>query len=259
MAVGAISGAEYQIDPDSNVFTSHATLTGTNYQIDGGVEPIIGGLEGATYSVESGSSFSYYCGDGFVDPTEDCDGDDLASQACSTQGFSSGVLACNAPSCSFDTSACVAMAGGGGGGGSVNLPSPHLDEEIADITYTYKPSFLLYGSKGISIDKITVNGKEKGVKFPTSKSWQSLVSLSYGFNSFAVVNFDGVVQSSSTVFEIYRRLAGDMTQDNTVNDYDLSLFIKEWGEENSPADFNENGMVDDYDFSMMVARWNLSI
>ncbi|MDG1950921.1 MAG: hypothetical protein P8J32_08980, partial [bacterium] len=65
--------------------------------------------------------------------------------------------------------------------------------------------------------------------------------------------------SDETIFEIYRRLAGDMNEDDTVNDYDLSLLIASWGTEDASGDFNEDGVVDDYDFSMMVARWNTGV
>ena len=48
------------------------------------------------------------CGNGVIDPGEDCDGADLGGQTCQSQGFGSGTLACG-PGCSFDTSGCVAL------------------------------------------------------------------------------------------------------------------------------------------------------
>lgn len=49
------------------------------------------------------------CGDGFIDSTgsrhEDCDGLDVAGASCNSLGFSPGTLHCSA-TCSFDTSAC---------------------------------------------------------------------------------------------------------------------------------------------------------
>ena len=44
------------------------------------------------------------CGNGTVDPGEDCDGTDLGGRSCITQGFKTGPLSCKA--CSIDTSAC---------------------------------------------------------------------------------------------------------------------------------------------------------
>ena len=52
------------------------------------------------------------CGNGIVEPGEDCDGVELGSETCVDLGFLSGTLAC-AVDCQFDTSACV--AGGGPG------------------------------------------------------------------------------------------------------------------------------------------------
>src|SRR3989344_6297734 len=46
-----------------------------------------------------------YCGNDYKGSAESCDGTDLNSQTCVTQGFLSGTLSCNA-SCSFDTSSC---------------------------------------------------------------------------------------------------------------------------------------------------------
>jgi hypothetical protein len=57
------------------------------------------------------------------------------------------------------------------------------------------------------------------------------------------------------VFEIYYRLIGDLTEDGSVSDYDLSKFVRLWGTDDAEGDFNTDGIVDDYDFSMMVARW----
>lgn len=50
-----------------------------------------------------------YCGDGTVDPNEDCDGTNLNGGTCVTAGFGSGTLACG-PGCRYDTSGCVAAA-----------------------------------------------------------------------------------------------------------------------------------------------------
>ena len=45
------------------------------------------------------------CGDNQVDAGESCDGSDLNGETCSTQGFTSGTLACD-DQCAFDTMAC---------------------------------------------------------------------------------------------------------------------------------------------------------
>jgi hypothetical protein len=46
------------------------------------------------------------CGDGFLDPKEDCDGSNLNDKSCSNMGFYSGSLGC-ASNCVFDVAKCV--------------------------------------------------------------------------------------------------------------------------------------------------------
>jgi len=48
------------------------------------------------------------CGDSVVQTSENCEGSDLNSQTCVSQGFSSGTLSCNTD-CTFNTSQCVAV------------------------------------------------------------------------------------------------------------------------------------------------------
>ncbi len=45
------------------------------------------------------------CGDGMIDPGEDCDGVDLGGATCVTEGFDMGSLGCN-DDCTFDVGAC---------------------------------------------------------------------------------------------------------------------------------------------------------
>ena len=47
-----------------------------------------------------------FCGDGRITPPEDCEGENLNSRNCFTQGFEEGALSCN-PDCSYDVSMCV--------------------------------------------------------------------------------------------------------------------------------------------------------
>lgn len=54
-----------------------------------------------------------YCGDGIVDPDEQCEPTDLNLATCATAGFSGGVLACG-PGCRFDTSGCTGTPCTGG-------------------------------------------------------------------------------------------------------------------------------------------------
>jgi hypothetical protein len=49
------------------------------------------------------------CGNGVLEPGEDCDGVDLGDDDCVTQGFSAGALGC-AADCMFDTTQCTSDA-----------------------------------------------------------------------------------------------------------------------------------------------------
>ncbi len=63
------------------------------------------------------------CGDEIIQSGEECDGANVAEQSCSSRGFSSGSLSCNA-NCTFNTSQCTSAptpSGGGGGGGYSSL------------------------------------------------------------------------------------------------------------------------------------------
>lgn len=55
------------------------------------------------------------CGNGVIDPTEDCEGDNLDGQDCTTLGmsFEGGTLTCG-PACRFDTSQCMLPTCGNG-------------------------------------------------------------------------------------------------------------------------------------------------
>jgi hypothetical protein len=50
-----------------------------------------------------------YCGDGTIDPGEDCEVGNLNGATCASEGFETGTLACGA-GCVFDTSGCACAA-----------------------------------------------------------------------------------------------------------------------------------------------------
>jgi hypothetical protein len=74
-----------------------------------GGEPLTGG------PAEDSGGGNETCGDGMVMPGEQCDGVNLQGFDCSSLGLGTGTLACDAVTCTFDTSMC--MGGGGGTGG----------------------------------------------------------------------------------------------------------------------------------------------
>lgn len=55
---------------------------------------------------EDGCTVAQTCGNGSIDPGEQCDGGNLNNQTCAGLGFTSGTLGCTA-GCVFDTSGCT--------------------------------------------------------------------------------------------------------------------------------------------------------
>ena len=261
--VGAISSTTYEIDQGINTQSSHLLIQGdTNYEIEGSVDPIAGNIEGETsYEIQSGDAFGAYCGDNFIDSGESCDGSALNSQTCASQGYDGGTLSCTS-ACAYDVTQCSSGGGGGGGGGSPTTTaapnSPSVHEDIEDTTFSYESSFLLYGTRTSGSD-VLIDDSEEGVDYPSTSTWEVTASLEYGENSFVLTAETSSGTSEETIFEIYRRLIGDLTQDDTVNDYDLSMFVNMWSSDDTQGDFNGDETVDDYDFSMMVSRWGTSV
>jgi hypothetical protein len=268
----AISSTTYQLDPVGEFSASHTpydsgdgeyNIDSTSFQLEASIESIVGSTSSSSFEIETGGTFEYYCGDGFRDAAETCDTNDLNDATCASRGFDGGTLTCSS-SCALVTSACTTSGGGGGGGGGGSpavgsVSDPEVSDEIADLEFVYSSDMLLYGDMDDGTDEFTVDGDSTDVVLVDDDSWQVSVSLAYGLNSFTLVSIDGSSESDETIYEVYRRLVGDMNQDDTVDDYDLSQLVGLWGDDDREGDFNDDGSVDDYDFSMMVARWGTSV
>ena len=89
-------------------------------------------LEGFFFST---SSDYEYCGDNIKNGLDVCDGTDLDSRTCATQGFTGGTLSCAADCSGFITSACTSDAGGdtGGGGAGGGVPSYNISISPTEI------------------------------------------------------------------------------------------------------------------------------
>ena len=74
------------------------------------------------------------CGDGAIQTDESCDGSNLNSQTCSSQGFSGGTLSCNS-NCTFNTSACTSASSSDGGGGGDGYVAPVTSAVFSGRTY----------------------------------------------------------------------------------------------------------------------------
>src|SRR5258708_5821867 len=50
-------------------------------------------------------------------------------------------------------------------------------------------------------------------------------------------------------------LAGDINHDGTVNVFDLSIMLSDWGTNNATADLNGDGTVNVFDLSTLLSHW----
>ena len=81
-------------DPDSTTSSSSSSESG---------DP----SDTGTDTTESDTNADPLCGNGIIDPGEQCDGTNLAGFTCASLGFTGGVLACDPNFCTYDTSACT--------------------------------------------------------------------------------------------------------------------------------------------------------
>jgi hypothetical protein len=66
-----------------------------------------GGILACTPDCAYDESDCTWCGNGKVDDTEQCEGNNLGGFTCTDLGFSSGTLKCSATTCAYDTSSCA--------------------------------------------------------------------------------------------------------------------------------------------------------
>ncbi len=258
MTALALDSANYEIIDGGTDASQQHNSTSANFRMEGSVEYMVGDMMSASWNQETGSPLpSNFCGDGEQYEGEDCDGIDLNGATCTSEGFASGVLACDA-NCVFDTSACVAFApgGGGGGGGPGPLPTVTIDPGVPILTYL--SSEVLAGTRS-SGSTVFVNDNSAGIDYPTSTTWQIAVALSLGGNYYEVyaTNSRGGSGTESITITRVEKPFGDVNGDNLINDYDLSLLAYYWGTSYGEADFNADGNVDDYDLSIMAAYWDI--
>ncbi len=262
----AASSASYEIDPADDVFSSGATVSSGSYEITGSLGDAGGLTTSASYALESSLQTGASCGDGFVDPGEDCDSGDLDGGTCVTQGFDSGTLACSS-TCTYDTSACENDDGGGGGGGggggvgggsTSTSSTPTLGEGLTEEgMVSFDGTITLYGRMQTGHTIMVNDDAFDDITYPTSTTWRADISLNLGVNYLYIVAVSpGGIESNALLVIVTYSLVGDVNGDFSIDDYDLSLLVNAWGEDELFADFNEDNIVDDYDFSLFVSRWS---
>lgn len=146
-------------------------------------------------------------------------------------------------------------SGGSGGIAATNpsMKTPTLRHRV----WTYLAVGFLTGERGESNATILVNGSEAGVQYPSAMAWQRpSYPLGLGNNLISVQAKQGSSYSNKAESVMRRRLVGDYTDSQYVDDFDLSLFSRAWGKSVPEADFNEDGKVDDLDLSLLASHWH---
>lgn len=100
ITIGPVTQVSSATNPDPEPTTS-----GTTFPSDDSSLPT-----SSNASNDSNNSVpSFECGNGVLDPTEECEGEDLDAQTCDSFGFDGGLLRCT-DDCHYDTSMCNAGA-----------------------------------------------------------------------------------------------------------------------------------------------------
>lgn len=188
----AASSASFDVSPADDAVSSGATISGPSFSIQGSLDTAGGRATSASFALESSLQTGASCGDGFVDPGEDCDHGDFDGASCASEGFDSGTLAC-ATDCSFDVSACARAThgggGGGGGGGGSTAAADGTGSEPAP-----EPEPAAYGTGDLNGDAV-VDDYDLSLFV---RSWGTSVA------------------------------SADLNRDGVVDDYDISIFITRW-------------------------------
>jgi hypothetical protein len=263
LSVWAATSTNFEIDPDADLQGSGHTSASASYEIDGSLGSLSGFISGNSI-LESGSVGGGYCGDGFVDPAEECDGGALDGGTCASEGFDDGTLQCD-DDCTYNTDECENDSGGGGGGGGGSVASgstPTVDSTLQAWINTYgsiisyDSTVTLYGSRSSSAT-IYIDGSSDGVSYPSTTTWRGTTSLSQGIQTIYLASEIAGGRTSSIGIPVFYRWIGDVNGDNTVDDYDLSRFVNDWNTSLPESDFNEDTTVDDYDLSLFVSNWGI--
>jgi hypothetical protein len=137
------------------------------------------------------------CGNGVVDPGEQCDGANLNNQTCASFGYTGGTLLCNSD-CTLNLSQCYTTppppgGGGGGGGGGVVPPSSVTQVTLKGIAYPGSPVVLL--RDGQQVAKVSAS--------PDAKFEFDVSGLAGGSYTFMVYSQDAHnLRSSLNTFSV---------------------------------------------------------
>jgi hypothetical protein len=103
-------GADMSAEGSSSAGESDATSTSSNGESTGDTTTDTADMtDDSDTSDDASDTDGPLCGNGSIDPGEQCDGINLAGSSCVDHGFDGGVLACDAVVCVYDTSGCTDM------------------------------------------------------------------------------------------------------------------------------------------------------
>jgi len=88
-----------------------------------------------------GVCLEHFCGDGVVQPPEQCEGTNLDGKDCQAAGFYRGTLACHPDTCRFDTSGCADFCGDQVLNGAELCDGPP-PPELSCLTFGYDSGYL---------------------------------------------------------------------------------------------------------------------
>jgi len=108
--IGGIGGIDFAgtggvVDPIGGIGGIDFAGTGGVDGTTGGAGGVGGSVAGAGSAGTSGSGSTSACGDGIIDPDEECDSDNLGGATCESLTGATGVLLCSI-ACLYDLSAC---------------------------------------------------------------------------------------------------------------------------------------------------------
>lgn len=213
---------------DSSVLPLIINTASANYKIDGSVSPIVGTAASGNFKTEGGPQNNPGSAPVVVPPVVPPSG------------------------------------GGGGGGGGLPLtpapsgpvlePPPTIDPR----RWTYKPTALVQGNRGVSGADISLNGSGNAVTYPNNERWMRVLPLGLGDNTLILQSRIGDRASILVYGMVHRRLIGDVNDNRIVDDVDLSLFTRHWKAFDIQSDFDEDGLIDDVDLSLLASHWGKS-
>lgn len=215
---------------DNSFAPAVASQQSTNYQITGGVEPIVGITQSSNFVLVNGVPLQQ------------------------TPVVTPPVI----PSTSGGG------GGGGGGSGTTTTPTPVGPTSTLPLPtleyrpWTFKNKGMLRGTRTSEAYRILVNGSDLGVILLGGNQWEKELPLFLGWNEVKVQQARGNEVSGIIGGYPKRRLIGDANDNRVVDDVDISLLTRAWKIYSVDADFNEDSKIDDVDLSLLVAHWGQS-